>query len=519
VSILDVDGVYRSANAEVAEQPVRHVGVSTFMHAASQFLRAVGEAEGSDLWRQPCADIRRARWLLGTMPMPLDSGRLGLRRTADELADRASLFGRAVDRSLLGQLEAAADTLRKLGREGENPLVSGVLKYLESSGKGRVLVVIASRACQDDVVDVFTALRCPVEVGTVRDLAGTGVYDSAVIVGPVGWLPPGVLNAPRASRIGLVHYDFYREPQEIWPLFEEGPVLRGRMPTRISRRPTLVLGGAPGRGVPEVQQAPVLTGFDVLSLAGDAVAGLPADILREAAPGTHERVPAQAAQLADGSFVLLPLEGGVHKVLLVEEDDEGKPTVEAVDAATVTVGDAVVLRGGSYYQSLVERADAALGGDAFMLRAIQSAWKAQLRDRIARHRDGKQGVEADLRGQGATTVNLGYWTGPWCIRTRLKADFAVVMRYLGRSNETDHAWEALDRIDRAHRSAGRSYADAVQRAVSGDTWKTLQLEQWCDIALDDTEAGARVALIDALLPGQLTVPAHYVCRLRSSEVS
>ncbi|WP_406406098.1 hypothetical protein [Streptomyces sp. NBC_01643] len=521
MSILDVDGVYQSADAVVAEQPVRHAGVNTFMYAASRFLRAVGEAEGSELWRQPCADIRRARWLLGTVPLPLDSGKLGLRKTAAALVDRARVLGRVVDASLLQQFAAVTDALQRLGGERDTPLALGVAAYLAASGTERAMVVVTGRGYQDDIVDVFTALRCPVEVGTARDLTGSWVYDDVVVVGPVGWLPPGVLNAPRAPRIGLVHYDFYREPQEVWPLFGEGPVLRGPMPSRISRRPPLVLGGASSRGsrLPEAQEAPELTGFDVLSLAGDAVAGLPADVLREAAPGEHERVAAEAAQLADGSFVLLPLEAGVHKVLLVEEDDEGSPAVEAVDAATVTVGDAVVLRGGSYYQSLVERADAALGDDAIMLRAIQSGWKAQLHDRVASHRDGAQGVAADLKTQGATTANLGYWTGPWCIRTRRKADFTVVMHYLGRSDEANHAWDALGRIDHAHRSAGRSYANAVQRAVSGDTWETLQSEQWCDIALDDTEAGARVALIDALLPRRLSVPAHYLCRLRSSEVS
>lgn len=242
MSILDVDGVYRSADAEVSEQPVRHAGVSTFMHTASLFLRAVGDAEGSDLWRQPCADIRRARWLLGTVPLPLDSGTLGLRKTAGALADRIRVLGPVADRSLLGQLNAVADALRKLGGERDTPLARGVVKYLASSGTSRALVVVTNRVYQNDVVDAFTALRCPVEVGTVRDLAGTGVYDAAVVVGPVGWLPPGVLNAPRAARIGLVHYDFYREPQEVWPLFEEGPVLRGPMPSRISRRPPLVLG-------------------------------------------------------------------------------------------------------------------------------------------------------------------------------------------------------------------------------------------------------------------------------------
>ncbi|MEV6975350.1 hypothetical protein [Kitasatospora sp. NPDC093806] len=520
MSMLDADGVYQRADAEIVEQPVRHSGVSAFMYAASQFLRAVGESEGSDLWRQSCAEIRRARWLIGTVPLPLKSGALGLRESAEALAGRARVIERVADRGLLRQFDAVADALRNLGRERENPLARGVLKYLESPGAGSVLVVVTSRAHQDDAVAAFTALRCPVDVGTARDLAGTRVYGAAVVIGPVGWLPPGVLNAPRASRIGLVHYDFYREPQDVWPLFGEGPVRRGRMPSRIIRRPSLLLGGAEvlRAGVPEVSEPPGLTGFDVLSLAGEAVAGLPADVLEQPAPGAHERVAAQAAQLADGSFVLLPRDGGVQKVLLVEADDEGRPAVEAVDAATVTIGDAVVLRGGSYYQSLVERADAALGEDALMLREIQRVWKAQLRHRVARHRDGVDGVATDLKARGATTANLGYWTGPWCIRTRLKADFTVVMRYLGRGDEADHAWEALGRIDHAHRKVGRNYAEAVQRAVSGRTWETLQSDQWCDISLDDTEAGARVALVDSLLPGQLTVPVHYLCRLRSLEV-
>ncbi|MFI0515362.1 hypothetical protein ACH3Y9_34020 [Streptomyces sp. WSLK1-5] len=520
MNLWETDSVYQQASCLVEDQPVHHSAVQSFMRVASQFLRTVGELEGSALWRQACAEIRRARWLLGTVPLPLNSRELRFQEIAHELADTADRLKQAADEDLVGQLYAVAKVLVHLGEAPENPLMIATRNFLASGRKGTALVAVTNRSYQDAVVGEFNALGHPVEIGLVSDLLGAVAYDSAVVVGPIGWLPQGVLNAPRSARLGLVHYDFYREPLDIPPLFDEGPVLRGTMPLRINRRETLTLGARPqppGEDFPEVASSP-LTELDVASLAQDALAGLPADNLRDGNSGSHELVSAHVAQLADGSFVLIPAESGIHKILLIEPDLDDQPSVDAVDGASVTVGDYIVLRGSSYHQSLVERADAALGDDASELRAIQKKWKAQLRDRIAHHQFGRQGVAGDLTARGAVTTNLDYWTSSWCIRTRRKDDFAVVLRYLGRGDEAQDVWEALGRIDHAHRSAGRSYAEAVQRAVSGDLWQQLWVDRWCDIALDDTESGARAALIDAVLPGQLSVPAHFLCRLRTPEV-
>ncbi|MFI8446716.1 hypothetical protein [Streptomyces erythrochromogenes] len=492
----------------------------SFMQAASHFLHAVGELEGSALWRQACAEIRRIRWLLGTVPLPLNSRELRFQETARGLADTAVRLKQTAEEDLVGKLSAVAQTLTRLAEDTDNPLMVATRGFLESIREGTALIAVTNRRYQDAVVREFDALSHTVEVGVVSDLLGAAAYDSAVIVGPIGWLPQGVLNAPRSARLGLVHYDFYRESLDIRPLFDEGPVLRGTMPMRIDRRETLILGArpqSPDEVFSEVMSAP-LSDLDVASLAHEAIAGLPAESLRDGTSGSHERVDAHVAQLADGSLVLLPVESGIHKVLLVEPDLDDEPSVDAVDGASVTVGDFIVLRGSSYHQSLVERADAALGDDASTLRAIQQEWKAQLRDHIAHHQGGRQGVASDLTARGAVTTNLDYWTSTWCIRTRSRDDFVVVLRYLGRGNEAQDVWDALGRIDHAHRSAGRSYAEAVQRAFSGELWQQLWVDRWCDIPLDDTEWGARAALIDAILPAQLSVPPHYLCRLRTSEV-
>ncbi|MFF4308169.1 hypothetical protein [Streptomyces sp. NPDC001601] len=454
------------------------------------------------------------------MPLPLNSWQLRFQETARGLAGTAGRLQQAADADLVGQLSAVAQALTRVGEDSSNPLAAGVMTFLSSGRRGTSLVAVTNRFYQDAVVQAFGVMRYPVEIGLVSDLLGAEVYDSAVVVGPVGWLPPGVLNAPRAARLGLVHYDFYREPLDIQPLFDEGPVLRGTMPTRIRPRDTRIVGTPPELAdgtAPETAES-LLTDLDVASLAQDAVAGLPAEALRDGASAGHEGVEARAALLADGSYVLLPVESSVHKILLIEPGPDDEPSVEAVDGASISVGDYVVLRGSSYYQSLVERADVVLGSDAPRLRAQQQGWKAQLRDRIAHHPDGRRGVATDLMARGAVTTNLDYWTSPWCIRTRRKDDFAVVMHYLGRGREAQGVWEALGRIDHAHRSAGRSYVEAVQRAVSGDLWQQLWVERWCEISLDDTDSGARAALVDAVLPGQLCVPPHYLCRLRTSEV-
>lgn len=518
MTLWEVDRVYQCAACVPEEQPVHHVGVHLFMRAASQFLRSIGELENSALWQGTCVEIRRARWRLGTVPLPLSSTEMGFGQTARLLATSAARLKPAIDAALTDQLHAVAQALACLGEEPSNPLAWGAMDWLSSGLSSSALVVVTNRSYQDAVVREFAEAGCSVAVGLVSDLTSATDYDAAAVVGPVGWLPPGVLSAPRTARLGVVRYDFYRESLEIPPLFDEGPVLRGTMPQHMLRRTAAVFGATSDLPkIPEPEE-PLPTGLDAISLAQDAVAGLPVEVLRDSPTGGRDHVAARAAQLADGSYVLLPEESGVHKVLLVDPGTDDEPRVEAVDAASVSVGDFVVLRGESYYQSLVERADAALGDEAPPLRAVQRKWKSLLRDQISRHPGGRQGVAQALRARGATTANLDYWTSPWCIRTRRKEDFIVVMRYLGRSAEAQDAWAALDRIDRAHRSAGRSYAEAVQRAVSGDVWEKLWEDRWYDIPLDDSGSGARAALVEAVLPGQLSVSPNHLCRLRTPEV-
>jgi hypothetical protein len=520
VSLWEVDEVYRQADCAVEEQPVHHSGVYSFMRSASQFLYSVGESEGSDLWRRACAEIRRARWVLGSVPLPLNSRQMRFQEIASGLVETAVHLEQVADADAVGRLYAVSQALSRLSEDSANPLANGTQGFLTSGRSRTALVVITNRSYQDAVVQAFGTVRCPVEIGLVSDLLGAEVYDSAVVVGPVGWLPPGVLNAPRAGRLGLVHYGFYRESLDIPPLLSEGPTLRGTMPTRIRRRRPIIVGPPSTLWEESSSEgaASLLRDLDVVSLAQDAIAGLPPESVRNGATSGHERVEARVAQLADGSYVLLPVETDVHKVLLIEPDADDQPSVDAVDGALVTVGDFIVLRGSSYYESLVERADALLSDDAPTLRAMQREWKAQLHDQIVHHPDGRQGVAKDLKARGAVTTNLDYWTSPWCIRTRRQADFSVVMRYLGRAVEAKDVWDGLGRIDHAHRSAGRSYVEAVQRAVSGDLWQQLWGDRWCDIPLDDTDSGARAALVDAFLPGHLRVSPHYLCRLRNPEV-
>ena len=86
MSLSEADKVYQHADCVIEEQPVHHSGVHSFMRAASAFLRGVGELESSDLWRQACVEIRRVRWLLGTVPVPLNSLDLRLEVAAHSLA-------------------------------------------------------------------------------------------------------------------------------------------------------------------------------------------------------------------------------------------------------------------------------------------------------------------------------------------------------------------------------------------------------------------------------------------------
>lgn len=514
-----VDRVYTcAAECEIWDQPVQHATARAFVFAATDFLRELGEVEDSELWRPHAALLRRCRRLVCTVPLPFDHRLLQFETAAQQLESATERLERIADPGRLERLRVSAHSLRRLSAEGGDPLGDCARDFLTLEDPRAGIVVLPDRRFTAAVAETMAQNGVETPVGTHIDLVGHDIYASAAVIGPPTWIRPGLLNAPRIRNLALVHYGFFRERSEVVPLLF-GPAV-SRHVTRPIKKSKPFWCGAPTTtdpgGKPLESGTADLLSDDECSPTEEIRTSFPPYPAGAAHLGGTDQVEAHAAVLADGSHVLLPRDADA-RILSLRADRLPDIHVEQVPASSVGLGDCLALRHRSHHQDLIDRADAILGQDAVPLRATQSDWKQRLRIRTEEHPRGIRGVADELRRLGAVTANVGYWTSDWCIRPRSKDDFAVVLRYLVSGYDVDETWERLRRIDSAHRSAGRRYADDLQRALTPDSVAQLMTAGWCTARPAGSDSETLIARIDYILPDTLLAPLHALCRLRTTE--
>ncbi|WP_035851057.1 hypothetical protein [Kitasatospora azatica] len=518
-TLEEIDQVYAcAAECEIWDQPVEHPTARAFVFAATGFLRALGEAEDTELWRSSAALLRRCRRLVCTVPLPFDEPLLQFEDAARQLAAAAAGFDGIADPGHVERLRTATLSLERLAADGGDPLGDCVRDFLTLEDPRDGIVVLSDRRFTDAVAEAMALNGVQTRIGTYADLVGHDIYASAVVVGPPAWIRPGLLNAPRIGNLALVHYGFFRESPEVAPLLF-GPAVSTHV-TRPIKKSKPFRYGAPETSAlspqPPEPEGVGLLSAEECSPSEEIQASFPRYPAEGSYRGVPDQVEAHAAVLADGSHVLLPTDADA-RILALRAEDLPDVHVEQVSASSVGRGDYLALRNRSHHQDLMDRADAILGLDAASLRATQAEWKKRLWERTERHPRGIRGVAGELRSLGAVTANVGYWVSGWCIRPRSKDDFAVVLRYLALGADVDGAWERLRRIDSAHRSAGQRYAHDLQRALTPDSVERLVAAGWCTVSPTGPDSETLIARIDDILPDTLQVPLHALCRLSATE--
>ncbi|MEU6724736.1 hypothetical protein ABZ917_13580 [Nonomuraea wenchangensis] len=511
-----IDRLYTCAQeCEIWDQPVEHAAARTFVFATTKLLRELSDAQTSDLWNRSALLLRQTRRLVCTIPLPFSDPQMHFRSRADQLARHALRLDGVADPVLVDALSRTASSLAHLAACDEDPLGDCVRDFITLDNPLDGIVVIRDRQYVQAVGESMARNSVEVRVGTEADLAGREVYPSAASVGPPRWMRPGLLNAPRAHYLALVHYNFFREEADVEAL------LYGPATSTDVVRP--VLKASPFLcGAPEVSptEPTDLLMTRECSLGEEIQVAFPRPSAGGGLSSARNHVQARAALLSDGSHVLLPTDTDSDaRILTLRVEKLPEIRVEHISASAVGCGDHLALRNRPHHEDLVGRADALLGPDAESLRNTQSLWKNILWERTEAHPRGIGGVADELRLAGASTANVSYWVSDWCIRPRSKADFAVVLRFLGITADVDEIWERLRRIDSAHRRAGHRYVNDIQQAATPERVALLMTVGWCAMTLAGADSETVLARVEHILPEPLQVPLSALCRLRKPEDS
>lgn len=521
MALHEISQIYACASeCEIWDQPVDHAVARGFVLASTRFLRGLGEAQDSELWRQTAALLRRCRRLVCTVPLPFGHPVMRFEEDARVLAGTAARLDGIADPGHIERLLAATGGLQRLIDDGADPLGDCARDFLSLDDPRDGIVILPDRVFTDEVAIAMADNGVTTHVGTHTDIVGQRIYNSAVVVGPPTWIRAGLLNAPRIRNLALVHYDVFRENLEVQALLS-GPAISTQVIRPIKKSEPFRCG-APE----EPHQVPA--GLRLEPDADDLLSTeecAPAEEIKAAFPwyprsgerrDVRDHVEAHAAVLADGSHVLLPTDSDARILKLCTDDPSGI-RVGQISASSAGPGDYLALRNRSYHQDLLDRANAILGPEAGSLRAAQADWKEKLWLRTEEHPRGLRGVADELRSRGAATANVSYWVSSWCIRPRSKDDLAVVLRYLAVGTDINTLWEQLRRINSAHHSAGKRYAGDLQRALTAESLEQLFSVGWCTVRPAGADSPTLIARIDDILQDTLQIPLHALCRLRTTE--
>lgn len=498
--MTQADGVYTAASdTEIFHQMVSHAGAATFAAAATQLLRTIGDVDEGSAWAVVAAVVRRARWRLSTLPLPLGHASLGFSACADVLAGKLDELAEAAEPGRAEALFAAAVALAELSECPEDPFGDAARGFLSLDDPAESVCVILDQQHCEAVASSFRERGCLTPVVPQSVLVRERVYSSAAVTSSSRWLRPGLLNAPRASNLLLVHFDFFRDDCGVEPLLDFGPVKR----TAVTRAVPSAWSSAPAS---PAEALPSASDIDPTSVQPHEIGNtLAADT--EDGPHSDELCEARMLVLADGSRAYF--ESAAESVAtLVEIGQGGEPAVRHELTSHLLPGMYVALRHHRDSEAVRALADSLLGSVATDLRLEQETWKAALRRRIQRHPSGAGGVTRELRARGAATVNLGYWTSDGCIRTRRLEDFRIVLGYIGMGEDADGLWNRLAEIDRAHRRAGHPAPGALEHALGAAEAEQLRMYGWCDVRPSSATGDVRVAEIWRVLPGTVHVRYH-----------
>jgi|GEM_PF-2628307 len=158
--------------------------------------------------------------------------------------------------------------------------------------------------------------------------------------------------------------------------------------------------------------------------------------------------------------------------------------VEKIPAEDLEPGDLLLMTTSGGGDMIPPVADMILGAEAKVLRETQLVWKAALREAI--NKIGTQGVASQLKIRGlqrATPSNIRNWCNAKTIGMEdLEGDLSTLLEFVGMGSELEKVAHAIEKIRRAHTSAGRQLQQKLRdslhgKDLSGALEKGLEIRQ------------------------------------------
>ena len=446
--IATLNEVYRCARrVEVHVRLVEHALVESLCKDYWSFSKRV---QSNDYWRPLLTALGRFCSRALTTPLPLKRLFPELDVTALE---RHLAMAYSVDPSNAESGLQLFERLLDQAKRPDNPVLDRMRDIFEESASGRRALVLKDPSLIHEVrrwlVDEFGSMR-NVMLITPHHLRTLDTFERFVLVGAARWFPGYVFSAPRAPVIHLVRYAWIHDRV---PLPDSLPEKQGKAVEVVVLEPR----------APVAVEAPKVEPIDPDELIRVPVIEPRPDMYSMYSQG-DETVPCRFVKLAGGYGVFVE---EAASILIVDIESTPGRRVRRIPLELLQPGMLMVLRTQGGGDLIVPIANRFLGSRASNYRVKQKHWKARLRQKVRDH--GIDMVASVLRRLGckaASEGNVRYWMADRTIRTGSKADFLILLKYLGLEAEAEDYWRVMLGIEKAHRRAGNYLRSLLLQEIS-----------------------------------------------------
>jgi hypothetical protein len=516
LTLDEVSEVYSTCGDVIIERHrVRHRYFEEFSVGLRRFELALSDGDGEDdYWRWFLRRVKRYRFELSAAPLPFGCQVIMPHDSVAELGQRLTRCEMLYPH-LAPQARGLVGMISRLVELNENPILDRLLEIsalpqAANNGHRDLAVVVKEPRLIPILKDVLASLPFDhnMEIVSEAQLRGGDCYNELAVVGPSRWFTGYVFEAPRASRIHIVHYGCIRDEYRQFPAFVGSAKTQ---PSSSSRRHTSVVVERTDDAIPVSAQVEYVDVDDLLPSVD--LSQISNRISREPGSGADlEEVEARLFQLEGRIGVFLEAEG--RSAMVIDLEEEGEASVGRMAASAIEPGMFVLLResgGGDY---IVPVADKILGKHAESVRKIQRLWKERLRQAVRGR--GAMAVSVEMLDRGsirANETNVRHWMSERNIRTEDYRDFAAIMDVVGMSGDAQKCWQIMGMIDSAHRKAGRVIRKMLLKQVmNSDLSELVQLGRM-RFELTETGSGSMVAYrVVAVSPTVARIPVWQVAR-------
>lgn len=510
---LATSSVYETAETSIlAVTRLAHTTLNRF-HRDIRWLDRLLHEQGADedpLWRETASRLRRFRFLTSATPLPFDHGFLWEDK-AQAAFRRSVSLGVSAYPALRNVAESLAVSLAALRMDPSNPLwtaiqESGLAGDFTGAPQGSLAILLPDTRSVAPV-EALVAPDPRFKVVTAPQLKDDINFSCLFVPGISSWYPDFCFTAPRAREIRFVQYCWLRNSLSFNNAF---------VASTSTNNPASVLVQEP------VGSRHVLEELELIEVSVPEIDwALAFRAARRAAGGGGAGDVSSHLYVLEGNNGVWFEDAPDASVLTISLTSTGDNVVRRRPVQKLLAGEFVLLRTGGGGDLIVSVADRTLGAEGVRLRSLQEEWKQSFRKRVA-YASSVEAVQQLLRRYGcrrASAANIRNWMSARNISPEDEEDFRAVLTICGLEERFAEFVEAMDRIDSAHRSAGRRISIMILNAVSSEDTTPLRREGVQIFNLPQGEGGGSFTAYRLVERSRETapVPAHRLSQVFTLE--